>query len=136
MSFKFTLVCDTLPWVGYNVLEAPEEVLRAAKEAGYDGVDLPGDPTRMNGEEWKQRVTDFGLDVPEVLAAWGYYHAGEERNLASSKPDVRSHALQYAKDTVDLAAEIGARSTVCSAAGRSRTALSAGADRDPAAEFP
>ena len=109
MSFKFTLVCDTLPWVGYNVLEAPEEVLRAAKEAGYDGVDLPGDPTRMNGGEWKQRVADFGLDVPEVLAAWGYYHAGEERNLASSKPEVRRQALQYAKDTVDLAADIGAR---------------------------
>ena len=50
MPFKYTLMCDTLPWVGYNVLEMPNEVLQAAKDAGYDGVDLPGDPTKMDGQ--------------------------------------------------------------------------------------
>jgi sugar phosphate isomerase/epimerase len=109
MPFKYTLMCDTLPWVGHNVLEMPNEVLQAAKDAGYDGVDLPGDPTRMDGREWRERVERFGLDVPEVLGAWGYYHAGEERNLASPDKDKRQHAVRYANSTVDLAAEIGAR---------------------------
>ena len=69
MSFKYTLMCDTLPWVGYNVLEMPNEVLRAAKNAGYDGVDLPGNPKTMDGRKWRQRVEEVGLQVPEVLGA-------------------------------------------------------------------
>ena len=109
MPFKYTLMCDTLPWVGHNVLEMPDEVLRAAADAGYDGVDLPGDPTRMDGQQWRQRVEKFGLDVPEVLGAWGYYHAGEERNLASPDKDKRQYAVRYANSAVDLAADIGAR---------------------------
>ena len=109
MPFKYTLQCDTLPWIGYHVLENPQEVLQAAVEAGYDGVDLPGDPTRMDGQKWRQMVAEYGLDAPEVLAAWGYYHAGEERNLASPDEGVRRRAVQYALDTVDLTAAVGAR---------------------------
>ncbi len=109
MPFKYSLNCDTLPWIGYNVLETPQEVLHAAVEAGYDGIDLPGDPTRMDGQQWRKMVEEVGLDAPEVLAAWGYYHAGEERNLASSDSDKRRRAVQYARDTVDLASEVGAR---------------------------
>lgn len=109
MAFKFTLICDTLSWVGYNVLEEPQVVLQAAKQAGYDGVDLPGDPTRMDGKQWRHLVEEAGLEVPEILAAWGYYHAGEERNLASSNAETRARAIQYARDTVDLAADVGAR---------------------------
>jgi sugar phosphate isomerase/epimerase len=108
MAFKYTVVTDTMPWIGYNVLEQPQEVLSAVKEAGYDGIDLPGDPTRMDGSEWRKMTEDAGLEVPELLGAWGYYHAGEERLLASPVPEKRGHAVQYAKDTVDLAAEIGA----------------------------
>ena len=116
MGFKYTLQCDTLPWVGYNVLEEPDVVLQAAAEAGYDGVDLPGDPARVDAGVWRRRVEHAGLAVPEVLAAWGYYHAGEERNLASSDPEARSRAVQYAKDTVDLAADLGAGFTELCAA--------------------
>jgi D-psicose/D-tagatose/L-ribulose 3-epimerase len=109
MGFKYTVVTDTMFWIGYNVLETPQEVLEAVKEAGYDGIDLPGDPKRMDGKKWRKMVKDVGLDVPELLGAWGYYHAGEERNLASPDQAKRGYAVQYAKDTVDLAAEIGAR---------------------------
>ncbi len=116
MAFKYSLQCDTLPWVGYNVLEEPDVVLRAAKEAGYDGVDLPGNPQAVDAGEWRARAADAGLAVPEVLAAWGYYHAGEERSLASADPAKRAHAVQYAKDTVDLAAGLGASFTELCAA--------------------
>ena len=29
MGFKHTVVCDTLKWIGYNVLANPQEVLGA-----------------------------------------------------------------------------------------------------------
>ena len=116
MSFKYSLQCDTLEWVGYHVLEEPDVVLRAAREAGYDGVDLPGNPQAVDAREWRTRVADYGLAIPEVLAAWGYYHAGEERNLASTDPAKRASAVQYAKDVVDLAAGLGASYTELCAA--------------------
>ncbi|MDE0220373.1 MAG: sugar phosphate isomerase/epimerase [Spirochaetaceae bacterium] len=116
MSFKYSLQCDTLEWVGYHVLKEPDVVLRAAREAGYDGVDLPGNPQAVDAGEWRKRVEDYGLAVPEVLAAWGYYHAGEERNLASTDPARRASAVQYAKDVVDLAAGLGASYTELCAA--------------------
>lgn len=108
MPFKYSLQCDTLPWIGYNVLENPQEVLQAAADVGYDGIDLPGDPTKMDGRQWRQMVEEVGLVAPEVLAAWGYYHAGEERNLTSTDDAARQRAVQYALDTVDLAADAGA----------------------------
>ena len=108
MGFKYTVVTDTMPWIGYNMLETPREIMVALAEAGYDGVDVPGDPTRMDGKEWRKMAAEAGLEVPEVLGAWGYYHAGEERNLASVDGAIRARSVQYAKDTVDLAAEIGA----------------------------
>ena len=48
MAFKYTVVTDTMPWIGYNVLEQPQEVLSAVKEAGYDGIDLPGDVSNVD----------------------------------------------------------------------------------------
>ena len=116
MSFKYSLQCDTLEWIGYHVLKEPDVVLRAAKEAGYDGVDLPGNPQAVDAREWRTRVADYGLAIPEVLAAWGYYHAGEERNLASTDHAKRASAVQYAKDVVDLAADLGASYTELCAA--------------------
>lgn len=108
MGFKYTICSDTLSWIGHNVLETPEEIFRAVKETGYDGIDLPGNPKQMDGKEWRQRAKDFGLEVPEILAAWGYYHAGEERLLASPDAGKRGAAVQYARNTVELAAEVGA----------------------------
>jgi sugar phosphate isomerase/epimerase len=108
MPFKYTVVTDTMPWIGYSVLEQPQEILAAVKEAGYDCIDLPGDPVKMDGAEWRKMTQDAGLEVPELLGAWGYYHAGEERNLASTDQAKRQHAVDYAKATADLAAEIGA----------------------------
>ena len=74
MPFKYALMCDTLPWIGYNVLETPREIMQAAADVGYDSIDLPADLT-MDAQRWRQMVEESGLVVTEVLAAWGYYHA-------------------------------------------------------------
>ena len=38
MGFKYTIACSTLPFVGYDVLQQPGEILSAIKAAGYDGA--------------------------------------------------------------------------------------------------
>ena len=109
MAFKYTVVCDGVKWLGYDFLKRPQEILQVIKDAGYDGADLPGDPERMNAKELRRIVDSIGLKVPEVLGAWAYHHAGENRDLASPDEGVRRKGIQYAKKTIDLAAELGAQ---------------------------
>ena len=85
MGFKYSVVCDTLKWVGYDVFQDPRGVLTAIKHAGYDGADLPGDPARLNASVFRKIVEELGLKVPEVLGAWAYFHAGENRDLAGAR---------------------------------------------------
>ncbi len=109
MGFKYTVVCDTFGFLGYDVLDNPRETLQMIKDAGYDGADLPGNPKRMNGKEMRGIVDSIGLDVPELLGAWAYFHGGEDRDLAGGNPEARQRGIEYAKRTLDLASEIGAR---------------------------
>ena len=76
MSFKYTVVCDTLSWLGWPFYEDPKEILQAIKDAGYDGADLPGDPTQADPKQMRQLADEIGLEVPEGLGAWAYFHGG------------------------------------------------------------
>ena len=108
MSFKYTVVCDTLGFIGYDVLEEPEEILTAIKEVGYDGVDLPGSPDRADVKQLRGLVDALGLEVPEVLGAWAYFHGGEDRDLAGDNEEARQRGITYAKKAIDYSAELGA----------------------------
>lgn len=109
MSFKYTVVCDTIAWLGYDFYEDTQEILQAIKDAGYDGADLPGDPTKADPKELRKRTDAVGLKVPEVLGAWAYFHGGEDRDFAGGNPDARKRGVTYAKKTLDYAAELGAQ---------------------------
>jgi D-psicose/D-tagatose/L-ribulose 3-epimerase len=109
MGFKYTVVCDTFGFLGYDVLANPREILQLVRNAGYDGADLPGNPKRMDPKRLRPIVESIGLDVPELLGAWAYFHGGEDRDLAGGDEEARSRGIKYAKETIDLAAEMGAR---------------------------
>ena len=55
MAFKYSAISDTVRRLGYDVLETPKAVLelqklqnqQAIKAAGYDAVDIPGDPHKI-----------------------------------------------------------------------------------------
>jgi len=109
MEFKYSVVCDTLKWIGHDVLADPHEVLGAIKSAGYDGADLPGDLQRANPKTLRPITDSLGLKVPEVLGAWAYFHAGENRDLAGLDEAARRTGIDYARKAIDLAAELGAQ---------------------------
>ncbi len=94
--------------MGYDVLESPQEILQTIKDAGYDGADLPGNPQRVDAAELRRIVESVGLEVPEVLGAWAYFHAGEDRNMAGGDEQTRRQGIDYAKRGVDLAADLAA----------------------------
>ncbi|AWT60334.1 MAG: hypothetical protein CMN58_06140 [Solibacterales bacterium] len=108
MPFKYTVVCDTLGFIGYDVLEEPEEVLTAIKDVGYDGVDLPGAPDRADPKKLRELVDSLGLEVPEVLGAWAYFHGGEDRDLAGNNEAARRRGINYARKAIDYAAKLDA----------------------------
>jgi len=109
MGFKYTVVCDTLKFIGYDVLERPQEILEAIKGAGYDGADLPCDVDRINAKELRHIVDSLGLEVPELLGAWAYFHAGENRDLAGADEEARRRGILYSKKSINLAVEMGAQ---------------------------
>ena len=110
MGFKYSLNCDTLGFLGYDLLEDPQGILQATKDAGYDGVDLPGRPDVMDAPSLRQMVEDVGLEVPEVSGSWAWanWDPGTARNLAGPDENTRKRGVEYSKRTIDLAAELGA----------------------------
>ena len=109
MGFKYTISSGTVRFLGYDILEDLEGIVRAISDAGYDGVDLPGDLERLRPREVRAVVQSVGLRVPEVLGAWAYFHAGEDRDLSGANEEARRRGIEYAKRTIDLAAELGAQ---------------------------
>ena len=109
MSFKYTVVCDTISWLGWTFYENPKEILQAIKDAGYDGADLPGDPTKGDPKQLRKLTDEIGLAVPEVLGAWAYFHGGEDRDFAGGNKDAKKRGIAYAMNTIDYAAELGAK---------------------------
>src|SRR5262245_31731297 len=107
MGMKYSVVLATLATTGGNVWKKPKEVLETVAEAGFDGVDLDVEPDKIPAEKFHdvcKLATSLGLKIPGVVAAWGGWHAGEDRNLGSTDESVRRRAVHYAKRCIDLAA--------------------------------
>ncbi len=107
--FKYAAISGTLGRLGYDALETPQMVLEAIRAAGYDGVDLPGDPQRIDVAALRKLIESSGLEVNEVQAAWAFHHAGEDRDLAAGDAGGRRRGIDYGKRCVDLAADLGGR---------------------------
>ena len=107
MTHKYSVILVTLAGDGGNVWERPQEVLETVAAAGYDGVDLDAEPDRIDPQEFNKVASiaaSLGLKVPALICAWGGWHAGEVRDLASSDESVRGYAVRYAQKCIDLAA--------------------------------
>jgi sugar phosphate isomerase/epimerase len=109
MPFKYSVVCDTLGGIGYDVFDNPREILSAIKAAGYDGADLGANLERIDPPEIRSIADSLGLDLPEVLGAWAYHHGGENRDLAGTDEEARQRGIEYAKRSIDLTVRLGAR---------------------------
>ncbi len=109
MAHKYSVILVTLAGDGGNVWKKPREVLETVANAGYDGVDLDAEPDRIDAKQFKEvasMAASLGLKVPALICAWGGWHAGEVRDLASGDESVRSYAVSYTKKCVDLAASL------------------------------
>jgi sugar phosphate isomerase/epimerase len=96
--------------------------------AGYDGVELPGEPDRWRPAELRRWLADCGL-TPVALTASCMVPA-TERDLAHPDPRIRAVAVDYVRRCLGLAAEIGAPLVQMLASGEPRLAPIAGRDEE------
>jgi D-psicose/D-tagatose/L-ribulose 3-epimerase len=85
---------------------ALEETLARIAGAGYDGVEIPGEPQHWIAEDLRRLLAAAGL-APVGLTASCTVPA-TRRDLAHPNPAVRRDALGYLVDCLHLAGEIGA----------------------------
>jgi sugar phosphate isomerase/epimerase len=87
--------------------EAPlDETLGRIAAAGYDGVELPGEPDLFDPAEVRRRLAWHGLK-PLGLTASCMVPA-TRRDMAHPDPAVRADAVKYVEKCVRFAADIGA----------------------------
>lgn len=115
--FKYSVT----QWIyGKESLEA--SLIRLGKY-GYDGVELAGEPYTNDLGKTKSLLARHGLVCTSICGIFT-----PQRDLSSSDPSVQAGAVQYVKDCIDMAAELGAAHviTVPSPVGK----LQAGTSRD------
>jgi sugar phosphate isomerase/epimerase len=101
--------------------EAPlAETLARIAAAGYDGVELPGEPERWRPAELRRWLGDHGL-APVALTA-SCTVPDTERDLAHPDARIRGVAVDYVRRCLGLAAEIGAPLVQMLASGEPRLA--------------
>jgi sugar phosphate isomerase/epimerase len=104
-------------WI-YGDAPLPETLARI-KAAGFDGVELPGEPGRWQPAELRRWLGDHGL-APVALTASCWVTT--ERDLAHPDARVRAVAVDYVERCLGLAAEIGAPLVQMLASGEPRLA--------------
>ena len=105
-------------WI-YGDAPLPETLARIAA-AGYDGVELPGEPERWRPAELRLWLGDHGL-APVALTA-SCTVPDTERDLAHPDARIRDVAVDYVRRCLGLAAEIGAPLVQMLASGEPRLA--------------
>ena len=85
----------------YDVYGEPEKVFQLLKEYGYDGVEVPGEPDKINAKELKETLNSYGLNVPAVTGLWGW--SGRAHGDPTHPDDkVRNIAVEYCKKCLDM----------------------------------
>lgn len=103
MAFRYSVSSLTLGFLGYNVLEEPDQILKVIKGAGYDGIDLFDDPKRRDAKKLRQITESLGLKIPQVMGCWG----GKNRDIAGENEETRQKGIEYGKSTIDYCVEVG-----------------------------
>ena len=99
--------------------DAAPQTFARIKAAGFDGVELPGEPGRWQPAELRRWLGDHGL-APVALTASCWVTT--ERDLAHPDARVRAVAVDYVERCLGLAAEIGAPLVQMLASGEPRLA--------------
>ena len=86
--------------------EPLEMTYQRLRGAGFDGIELAGEPDRYNPDLVNRLSVDYGLSVVAVLS-WCLWPM-EDRDLAHYDPEMRRKAVDYICRNADFACAVGA----------------------------
>jgi sugar phosphate isomerase/epimerase len=87
--------------------DAPlEETMHRIAAAGYDSVEIPGEPSRWSSHEVRRLLDRYRLTPVALTASCMFPQT--PRDLAHPDPAIRASAVRYLEDCLRFAAEIGA----------------------------
>lgn len=84
--------------------EPLEQTAQRLAEAGYDGIELSGEPDDLKAPDVRRVVEPLGLAVTSIC---GIYTP--ERDLSHSDSSIRRKAVDYVRRCANLGAELGAK---------------------------
>jgi D-psicose/D-tagatose/L-ribulose 3-epimerase len=95
--FKYSVT----QWIFGN--EDMEISLQRLKKFGYDGVELAGEPDKLEISSIQRLLKKYDLECTSIC---GIYNVA--RDLSSPREEIRQKAVQYVKVCVDMAVQVGA----------------------------
>jgi len=104
---------DTLVYYG----EHPSVGIERVAKAGYDAIELVGEPDMFDLKETKKQLSDLGLKVGSICSI---YNA--ERDIVHPDKKVRDNAMDYMKQIADFAGELDCPTMIAGATAVSKTA--------------
>lgn len=91
----------------YNTLvyggEAIETGIERIAKAGYNGVELVGEPEQQDESALRSALNKHQVAASSIVSIYT-----PERDIVSSSPEVRANAVKYVKGNIDYAARLGA----------------------------
>lgn len=91
----------------YNTLVYGEEPIAAGidriAKLGYNGVELVGEPEQQDETAIRSALEEHGVVASSIISIYT-----PERDIVSSSPDIRAHAIKYVKGNIDYASRLGA----------------------------
>ncbi|GGG02933.1 sugar phosphate isomerase/epimerase family protein [Paenibacillus abyssi] len=90
---------NTLVYAGEDI----EQGIKRLAGFGYDGVEFVGEPEKTDAVRIKELLSRYNIEASSICAIYT-----PERDLVSSRPEIRKQAVDYLKQCVDFAEAIGA----------------------------
>ena len=97
MNIKYSY--NTLVYAGEPISEG----IRRLAKYGYDYVDFVGEPKNYDVEDIVKTLKENNIGASSICAIFT-----PERDLVSSDPKIRKNTVEYIKECVDFASDIGA----------------------------
>lgn len=91
---------NTLVYAGEDI----EQGIKRISGFGYDGVELVGEPEQMDAHHIRKLLNQYHIAASSICAIYT-----PERDLASSRSEIRKNAVNYLKSCVDFAKITGAQ---------------------------
>ncbi len=98
-KYDIKFAYNTLVYAGEDIIQS----IRRLAKYNYDGVEIVGEPRTMDINIIKNELKYNNIKASSIL---GIYNS--ERDLVSSKANIRRDAVDYIKECVDFASTIGA----------------------------